>query len=217
MTSRERARTKDANQYPKIPVRVTLVSICIPTFRGHELPHYQSQESGTHAQARRTLPCCQSREQACGTWNGQENGGELQHRVHTDARDRPGCEIIGWVGIGGHGWNFLGQPSINKCALDLLFKHYTQIYTSARATPFEQKLRMGVDKRIRVNSLCASVLCLVRCGVTLYALVFSRMRYHCVRFVLKCRTTLSLLLNQQLTQSGSSRNFSKIGPAPKPL
>ena len=146
MTSRERAQTKDANQYPKIPVRVTLVSICIPTFRGHELPHYQSQESGTHAQARRTLPCCQSREQACGTWNGQENGGELQHRFHTDARNRPGCEIIGWVGIGGHGWNFLGQPSINKCALDLLFKHYTQIYTSARATLFEQKLRMGADK-----------------------------------------------------------------------
>ena len=82
---------------------------------------------------------------------------------------------------------------------------------------FEQKLRMGADKWIRVNSLCASVLCLVRCGVTLYTLVFSRMRYHCVRFVLKCRTTFSLLLNQQLTQTGSSRNFSKIGPAPKPL
>ena len=122
---------------------------------------------------------------------------------------------VGWYM--GHGWNFLGQLSINKCALDLLFKHYTQIYTSARATLFEQKLRMGADKWIRVNSLCASVLCLVRCGVTLYTLVFSRMRYHCVRFVLKCRTTSSLLLNQQLTQTRSSRNFSKIGPAPKPL
>ena len=97
------------------------MSICNPTFRGYDFSPYQSQESGTHGEARRSLRSCQSREQACGKWNGQENGGELQHRVHTDARDRPGCEIIGWVGIGGHGRNFLGQPSINKCALDLLF------------------------------------------------------------------------------------------------
>ena len=131
MTSRERAQTKDANQYPKIPVRVTLVSICIPTFRGHELPHYQSQESGTHAQARRTLPCCQSREQACGTWNGQENGGELQHRVHTDARDRPGCEIIGWVGIWGARTEFPGAAKYKQMCIGFTFLNTIRKFTRA--------------------------------------------------------------------------------------